>query len=141
MPPVIMQKSDGAYLYATTDLASLYDRIKSYNPDHILYIVDARQSLHFEQIFRVCENADLINKSKLEHISFGTINGMDGKPFKTRSGDTLKLVDLFDMVKETFLLKKEENKSMSKEDVNKIVNSIIKFSDLQNNREKNCGIL
>lgn len=137
MPPVILEKSDGAYLYATTDLATIYDRVKTYNPDYILYVVDARQSLHFEQIFRVCEKSGLINKDKLEHIAFGTINGPDGKPFKTRSGDTLKLIDLFDMVKEAFLAKKEANKLMNEEDIRKIINAIIKFSDLQNNREKN----
>lgn len=137
MPPVILQKSDGAYLYATTDLATIYERVEKYNPNHILYVVDARQSLHFEQIFRVCDNSGLIDSKKLEHISFGTINGLDGKPFKTRSGDTLKLVDLFDMIKKEFLSKKEENKYMSEEDLNIIINSIIKFSDLQNNREKN----
>lgn len=137
MPPVILEKSDGAYLYATTDLAAIYERVKTYNPNYILYVVDARQSLHFEQIFRVCEKSGLISKEKLEHIAFGTINGPDGKPFKTRSGDTLKLIDLFEMVKDAFLSKKEENKLMSEEDIKKIVNSIIKFSDLQNNREKN----
>ncbi len=137
MPPVLIVKSDGAYGYPTTDLATIYERVEKYDPDHILYIVDARQSLHLEQVFRVCEKSNLISKTKLEHIIFGTINGTDGKPFKTRSGDTLKLVDAFEMVKEEFISKKEENKLMSESDINIIVNAILKYADLQNNREKN----
>lgn len=135
MPPLIVEKSDGSFIYATTDLATIYDRINKYNPNYILYVVDARQSLHFEQVFRTCKKLGWNNK--FEHIPFGTINGSDGKPFKTRSGGVLKLEDLIQMTKETFINKREENINMSESDLNKIINSIIKYADLQNNREKN----
>lgn len=137
MPPFILEKSNGASLYSTTDLACIYERMKRHNPDHILYVVDARQGLHFEQVFRAARKSELIGDTSLEHIGFGTINGKDGKPFKTRSGETLKLVDLIKDVKETFLNLKESNKEMSEEDIDTIVNAIIKFADLQNNLEKN----
>lgn len=136
MPPCIILKNDGSYMYATTDLATIYERVNKYNPNYILYVTDARQSLHFEQVFRVSELSHMSVNTKLEHIPFGTINGQDGKPFKTRSGETLKLDELISLVKESFLSKREENKSMMKEDIDKIVNAIIKFADLQNNREK-----
>lgn len=137
MPPLILEKSNGAYLYATTDLATIYERIKTYNPDYILYVTDDRQRMHFEQIFRVCKNAGLANPPIFEHNYFGTINGVDGKPFKTRSGDLLKLNDLIKEVRDKFLSIKETNKDMVEEDIIKIVNSILKYADLQNNREKN----
>ena len=92
MTSLIVLKSDGSFMYATTDLATIYERIEKYNPKYILYVVDARQSLHFEQVFRTCKKIGW--KNNLEHISFGTINGSDGKPFKTRSGETLKLDEL-----------------------------------------------
>ncbi len=135
MPPLIVEKSDGSFMYATTDLSAIYERIEKYNPKYILYVVDARQSLHFEQVFRVCKKIGWQNQ--LEHIAFGTINGSDGKPFKTRSGETLKLDELIQMTKETFIQKREENANMKKEDLDIIVNAIIKYADLSNNREKN----
>lgn len=136
LPPLIYQKSNGAYLYATTDLATIYDRMEKYNPDYILYVVDNRQSLHFEQVFRVCKKSGLTKNTNLEYLSFGTINGQDGKPFKTRNGETPKLDNLFEQIKSIFLEKKEDNKDMSEEDLDKIVNAILKFADLQNNRER-----
>ena len=136
MPPMIFQKSNGAYLYDSTDLATIYERKQKFNPDHIIYVTDFRQNLHFEQVFRASELAGLIPYKSLEHAYNGTINGQDGKPFKTRKGDAPKLAELIDLVKETFLNQKESNKDMSKEDLDKIVNSIIKFADLQNSREK-----
>lgn len=136
MPPLIYQKSNGAYLYGTTDLAAIYERVTKYQPNHILYVVDARQSLHFEQVFRACEKWGINEGVTLEHLGYGTVNGSDGKPFKTRSGDTIKLDNLFSIVKEAFINTKESNKNMSLEDLDKIVNAIIKFADLQNNREK-----
>ena len=135
MPPLIVLKSDGSFMYATTDLATIYERIEKYNPKYILYVVDARQSLHFEQVFRTCKKIGW--KNNFEHISFGTINGSDGKPFKTRSGETLKLDELIKMTKETFIQKREENADMNEEDLDIIVNAIIKYADLSNNREKN----
>lgn len=137
MPPFILEKSNGASLYSTTDLACIYERMLRHHPDHILYVVDARQGLHFEQVFRAARKSDIIGNTTLEHIGFGTINGKDGKPFKTRSGETLKLMDLIEDVKKTFLSLKESNKDMSDKDIDIIVNAIIKFADLQNNLEKN----
>lgn len=136
LPPLIFRKSNGAYLYATTDLASIYERITKYHPDHILYIVDNRQSLHFEQVFRVCETSNLTKNTKLEFLGYGTVNGMDGKPYKTRSGDAPKLDHLFAQIRDLFASKKETNKDMLEEDIDKIVNAILKFADLQNSREK-----
>ncbi len=136
IPPLIFKKSNGAYLYGTTDLASIYERVIEYKADNILYVVDNRQSLHFEQLFRVCKKWNLTKNTNFKHLSYGTVNGSDGKPFKTRSGDAFKLDDLFKEIKEVFINSKETNKDMSESDLNIIVNSIIKFADLQNNREK-----
>ena len=136
IPPLLFKKSNGAYLYASTDLACLLQRKKDFNPDHVLYITDLRQALHFEQVFRTTEKMGLFNKEQLEHLGYGTVNGMDGKPYKTRDGKAPKLQTLFDEVKELFISKKEENKDLSDEDLNKIVNSILKYGDLQNSKEK-----
>ena len=135
-PPLIFQKSNGAYLYQSSDLGTIYQRMEDFKPDHILYVTDQRQSMHFEQVFRVCELSKLNKDAKLLHLPHGTINGIDGKPYKTRSGDTPKLDDLFNEVKEIFISKKESNKDMSSEDINKIVNAILKFADLQNSRDR-----
>jgi arginyl-tRNA synthetase len=94
MPPVILVKSDGAVNYATTDLATIVDRVAEQNPDLILYVVDQRQHLHFEQVFRVARKAHIEGRAVLEHAGFGTMNGTDGKPFKTRAGGVMKLYDL-----------------------------------------------
>lgn len=94
MPPLILRKKDGAVMYGTTDLATIIDRVETQNPDLILYVVDQRQHLHFEQVFRAAHKAGIDGKAKLEHLGFGTMNGTDGKPFKTRSGGVLKLQDL-----------------------------------------------
>lgn len=136
IPPLLFKKSNGAYLYASTDLACLLQRKKDFNPDHVLYITDLRQALHFEQVFRTTEKMGLFNKDQLEHLGYGTVNGMDGKPYKTRDGKAPKLQNLFDEVKELFISKKEENKDLSDEDLEKIVNSILKYGDLQNSKEK-----
>jgi arginyl-tRNA synthetase len=136
MPPLIFKNSKGAYLYPSTDIATIVERVEKYDPKHIIYVTDFRQNLHFEQVFRACDLAGIINYDALEHDYNGTINGSDGKPYKTRQGGTPKLRDLISNVRETFISKKEENKNMSSEDVDKIVNAIIKFADLQNNREK-----
>jgi len=136
MPPCMIISSDNTYMYATSDLAAILDRVNTYKPNYILYAADARQALHFEQVFRVAQMSGISGNSKMEHISFGTINGSDGKPFKTRAGGTLKLDELILETKEIFVSKREENKNMSEEDLNKITNSIIKYADLQNNREK-----
>ena len=136
MPPFLFQKSNGAYLYGTTDLATIYERVEKYNPNYILYVVDNRQSLHFEQLFRVSNKSNLTPNTNLEFLGYGTVNGLDGKPYKTRSGDAPKLDNLFNEVKEIFLSMREENKDMSSEDLDIIVNAILKFADLQNSRER-----
>lgn len=135
VPPLIFKKSNGSYLYATTDVATIYEREEKYHPDHILYVVDNRQKMHFEQVFRTCKKAN-ITDAKLEFLGYGTVNGTDGKPFKTRKGDAPKLDSLFSQIKEIFRNAKESNETMSEEDSDKIVNSILKFADLQNNRDR-----
>ena len=136
LPPLLFKKSNGAYLYASTDLATIYERMTKYNPDHILYIVDNRQDLHFTQVFRTCDMSDICSKEKLEFLGYGTVNGEDNKPYKTRSGDTPKLENLFNQAKEIFISKKETNKDMQPDDIDKIVNAILKFADLENDRER-----
>lgn len=135
IPPLIYKKSNGAYLYGSTDMATIYQREQDFHPDYILYVTDLRQSLHFTQVFRASLKSG-ITDAKLEHLGFGTINGMDGKPYKTRSGHTPKLDELFKETEEIFISKKEDNKEMGTLDRKKIVNSILKFADLQNSREK-----
>ena len=117
VPPLIWQKSNGAYLYGTTDLATIYEREKRFHPDYICYVVDNRQSLHFEQVFRVTKKAS-ISDANLEFLGYGTVNGTDGKPYKTRSGDTPKLDGLFHQVQEIFVSKKEDNKDKTNQDKN-----------------------
>ncbi|MFQ5563976.1 MAG: arginine--tRNA ligase [Parvularculaceae bacterium] len=97
IPPLILFKRDGSVLYGTTDLATIVDRVRTNAPDRIIYVVDQRQALHFEQVFRAADRAGIFAADRLEHIGFGTMNGKDGKPFKTREGGALKLRDLIDM--------------------------------------------
>lgn len=136
IPPLIFIASNGAYLYASTDIATIVQRVKDFEPDHILYVVDNRQALHFEQVFRTCDLASIIEYNKLEYLGYGTVNGSDGKPYKTRNGDAPKLQNLFNEAKEILLSKIDMNDNVTDKDVDKIVNSILKFADLQNNREK-----
>lgn len=136
IPPCIVEKSDGAFLYATSDLGTILQREEDYHPDGIIYIADERQSMHFTQVFRTAKKAH-IYEGKFEHHGFGTVNGKDNKPFKTRSGGALKLEGLIEEVRENFINLREENKDMPKEDLDKIINAILKFADLQNNMERN----
>lgn len=136
IPPCIIQKSDGAYLYATSDLGTIWQRKKDFNPNEIIYVVDARQSMHFTQIFRVAKKTH-IYEGKLVHYGYGTVNGQDNKPFKTRTGGALKLEDLIKEVKDEFISLRPENKDMAEEDLHKIVVAIIKFADLQNDFTRN----
>jgi len=136
IPPLIFIASNGAYLYASTDIATIVQRVKDFEPEHILYVVDNRQALHFEQVFRTCDLASIIEYNKLEYLGYGTVNGSDGKPYKTRNGDAPKLQNLFKEAKEILLSKIDMSDSVTDSDVDKIVNSILKFADLQNNREK-----
>ena len=98
MPPAILIKSDGAYLYATTDLATIKGRVERFNPDEIWYVTDIRQSLHFEQVFRAAKKANYVPTTDLKHFAFGTMNGPDGKPFKTRAGGVMSLNELIQMI-------------------------------------------
>ncbi len=99
MPPLMLVKRDGGVLYETTDVATIIDRVKSLDPDLVLYVVDQRQHEHFEKVFRGAIKAGYAGKAVLEHVGFGTMNGADGKPFKTRAGGVLKLYDLIEMAK------------------------------------------
>ena len=144
MPPVIVRSSVDTVLYATTDIATVLSRMEEFNPDEIWYLTDFRQSLHFEQIFRVCRMADIAPKNvELLHFAFGTVNGSDGKPFKTRSGGTMHLSDLINLVIDASLEKLNESQRIEgmteKEKRNlaeKIAVSAIKFGDMINYREK-----
>ena len=100
VPPLILMKSDGAVNYATTDIATIVQRVRDYDPDLILYVVDQRQHLHFQQVFRAAKTAGLAGHAVLEHAGYGTVNGTDGKPFKTRAGGVMKLYDLISMATE-----------------------------------------
>ena len=142
MPPLILVKSDGAVLYGTTDLATIVDRVKEQNPDLVLYIVDQRQHLHFEQVYRAARKAGLNGKAQLEHNGFGTMNGPDGKPFKTRAGGVMKLYDLIAMVTEEANKRLEEagiGTDFSADEracIAKMVGiATLKFADLSNHRQ------
>ena len=134
MPPLMFIKSNGSISYDTTDLATILEREKTKKPDEIWYVVDGRQSLHFDQVFRASRKAKIVRDSTiLEHIGFGTMNGKDGKPFKTRDGGVMKLKDLIDLVyEETF--KKITNESITEEAKPKIAKQVaiaaLKYADL-----------
>ena len=140
--PVIVQKGDGGYLYATTDLAALWYRAEVLGAKRISYVVDARQGGHFKQVFRVAKEAGFVPEDvKLEHIAFGTMMDKGGKPFKTRDGGTVKLIDLLDeaVVKAKAAIKDKEN--YSEEEVEALAKIIgigaVKYADLAINRESN----
>jgi arginyl-tRNA synthetase len=138
--PVIIQKSDGGFLYASTDLAAAEYRCKELHADKVLYVVDARQSLHFQQIFAVARLAAFSHPDcSLEHIAYGTMMGEDGKPFKTRSGDTIKLQDLLsEAVRRAADLLSSKNPHLAKEEKDKIAEVVgiaaVKYADLSKNR-------
>ena len=129
-PKILITKSDGSYLYLTTDLATVINR-KSQNFDKVLYVVDKRQSLHFNQLFQCVEYFGIDN-ADFQHIAFGTVNDSLGNPFKTREGGTKKLIDLFDETKEYV---KDINKKLSDSTVNILANTILTYSDLITNRK------
>ena len=137
VPPCILVKSDGATLYATTDLATILQREQDFHPGKILYVVDKRQSLHFEQVFRVARKAALVPETtELQHIGFGTMNGKDGKPFKTRAGGVMRLETLIREVTEYVTQKIQENQTVSDEDLPQtaklIAMAALKYGDLSN---------
>ncbi len=129
-PKILVTKSDGSYLYLTTDLATVLDRLDSFEFDKTLYIVDKRQKLHFEQLFLSLEYFDFPTK-EYEHISFGTVNDADGNPFKTREGGTKKLTDLYD---ETYKYIKEINNDLDDISLGLLSNTVLTYSDLITNR-------
>jgi arginyl-tRNA synthetase len=138
--PTIVQKSDGGYLYATTDLAAIQYRSKELNANRVLYVVDARQSLHFQQVFRVAELAHFkAEQCSLEQLSYGTMMGSDGKPFKTRTGGTVKLMDLMEEgIARAFDLVSEKNPDLGESERRKIASVVgiaaIKYFELSKNR-------
>lgn len=137
-PPVILVKSDGGFAYQVTDIATIKMRVDDLRAQEIVYVVDKRQSLHFEQVFEVAEKLGIAPGVKLRHIGFGTVNGADGKPFKTRDGGVMNLEDLIkiskDKVRESM---PEPDAEYSREYIEKLVSQIaigaIKFQDLKNN--------
>ena len=132
IPPLIVIKNDGATIYATRDLATIYSRVKKYNPDEIWYIVDARQAMYFEQVFRASYKSHLVRDDvKLAHYWFGTMNGSDGKPFKTRDGGVMSLDMLVDQVKEKLLAKLDKYTDAEKKNIADVLTvATIKYADL-----------
>lgn len=146
MPPCIILKSDGAALYSTTDLATIMERMDKYHPDKIIYVTDKRQSLHFEQVFRCARKTGLVNDdTKLIHIGNGTMNGSDGKPFKTREGGVMRLENLIREINEEMNRKIHENaeekgsqvdEAQAEETARIVGLAAIKYGDLSNQAAK-----
>jgi len=141
IPPLLLLKSDGAVLYGTTDLATIIDRVKTHAPEKIIYIVDQRQHLHFEQVFRAADMLDVMPEDKLVFAGFGTMNGTDGKPFKTRAGGVMRLEDLIQMATDKAAARLDEAELAQDMDAaerteiaQKVGLAALKFADLQNNR-------
>lgn len=141
MPPCILLKSDGATLYASTDLATLVEREELYHPKRIVYLTDKRQSLHFEQVFRVARKTGIVpDETELVHIGFGTMNGKDGKAFKTRDGGVLRLEYLISEITEEVYRRITESREMSEEEARKTAKIVglaaLKYGDLSNQAAK-----
>lgn len=147
IPPCIILKSDGASLYSTTDLATIVMRMQDYNPDAIIYLTDQRQSMHFVQVFRCARKTGLVGSDvELTHIGFGTMNGKDGKPFKTRDGGVMRLEYLLDEINEEMLKKitenqkEKENLDISEEEAKQTAKTValaaVKYGDLSNQASK-----
>ncbi len=141
IPPCILLKSDGATLYATTDLATLLQRMGDYQPGRVYYVTDKRQNLHFEQVFRAARRAGIVPPEvRLDHLGFGTMNGPDGKPFKTREGGVMRLERLIAEITEFVEKKIEDNQVVSAEDrpetARKIAMAALKYGDLSNQPTK-----
>ncbi len=140
MPPIILVKSDGGVGYQVTDIATIKMRVDDFGADEIIYVVDKRQSLHFEQVFQAAQMLNIAPNVTLRHISFGTVNGADGKPFKTRDGGVMNLEDLIALSKEKVrqsLPKPGEVEGYGTAEIENLVSEIalgaIKFQDLKNN--------
>jgi arginyl-tRNA synthetase len=137
VPPIMILKSDGATLYSTTDLATIWQRVKDYNPDEIIYVVDKRQNLHFEQVFRCAKKTKIVGEDlKFDFIGFGTMNGKDGKPFKTREGGVMRLQDLVRIIQDSVIDKLNKDKDFSESELNEIARKVglsaLKYGDLSN---------
>ena len=141
IPPCMILKSDGAALYTTTDLATIMERMREYNPDKMIYLTDKRQALHFEQVFRCARKTKLVKpETELMHIGFGTMNGKDGKPFKTRDGGVMRLEHLLADINDEMYRKMTEGREMDEAEAKataKIVAlSAVKYGDLSNQASK-----
>ena len=138
---MILIKSDGSAIYATTDLATLVQRTRDWNPDKILYVTDKRQNLHFEQVFRAARKSGIVGaNTELEHVGHGTMNGKDGKPFKTRDGGVLRLeqliADMVDFVRAKVVENKIVEESAVEDTTRKIALAALKYGDLSNQPTK-----
>jgi arginyl-tRNA synthetase len=141
VPPCMILKSDGAALYATTDLATLVEREKLYQPDQVIYVTDKRQEMHFEQVFRCAKKTGIVRpETELKHIGFGTMNGKDGKPFKTRDGGVMRLEELVGDINDKMLAKIIENHAIEEteaaETAKKVGLAALKYGDLSNQAAK-----
>ena len=141
VPPMILIKSDGSAIYATTDLATIVQRMGDWNPDKMLYVTDKRQNLHFEQVFRAARKSGIVHEAtELEHVGHGTMNGKDGKPFKTRDGGTLRLEQLIADMTDFVRAKVVENQIVDESEVEtttqKIALAALKYGDLSNQPTK-----
>ena len=141
VPPMILIKSDGSAIYATTDLATIVQRMRDWNPDKMLYVTDKRQNLHFEQVFRAAHKSGIVTEATvMEHVGHGTMNGADGKPFKTRDGGVLRLEQLIADMTDFVRAKVAENKIVSDDEVeattHKIAMAALKYGDLSNQPTK-----
>ncbi len=141
VPPCILVKSDGSAIYATTDLATMVQRMQDFKPDRMFYITDKRQALHFEQVFRAAKLGGIIPEDyQVEHLGFGTMNGADGKPFKTREGGVMRLEVLIQEMTDFVRAKVVENKIVSDDEVEqttkKIALAALKYGDLSNQPTK-----
>ena len=141
IPPCMILKSDGAALYATTDLATLVEREKLYKPDQVIYVTDKRQEMHFEQVFRCAKKTGIVrSETELKHIGFGTMNGKDGKPFKTRDGGVMRLSELVGDINDKMYGKIVENHAIeeneAQETAKKVGLAALKYGDLSNQAAK-----
>ncbi|MGN0323863.1 MAG: arginine--tRNA ligase [Oliverpabstia sp.] len=141
VPPCMILKSDGAALYTTTDLATIVERMEQYQPDEILYVVDKRQEMHFIQVFRCARKAGMVkDDTKLTFLGFGTMNGKDGKPFKTRDGGVMRLENLIREINDEMYKKIVDNRSIKEEDARATAQIVglaaIKYGDLSNQASK-----
>ena len=141
IPPCILLKSDGAAIYATTDLATLIQRTRDFDMDKVLYVTDKRQALHFKQVFRAAHKSGIVKEAaELEHLGHGTMNGKDGKPFKTRDGGVMRLEQLLSEMTEFVRAKVVENKIVAEDEVEdttaKITLAALKYGDLSNQPTK-----